>query len=373
MKKIWLIAFYTVFTLVIFACGKNKSGVKGKMANAANLQVTLEQVYFSNSSDARGKAECDGEGNFKIELPAEWQQGVYRLKFGAKKLNIIMDGTEKMVEINGDLNNLDKYDFSVKGSPTSEFYVSSIKKMIAEQMPADGVKKLVEVAPNPISAAALSFSMIKEAGKNVDFYKKINENLSRSLPGSRYATEYGDFLAKLQMSLLQQNTPIGASNTAGVGIGLLAPNIELPDPTGKVRSLSDLKGKVVLIDFWASWCGPCRQANPGVVSLYKKYKDKGFTVFSVSLDGLDPRKAQGMAPDDAAAQREAGKKRWVEAIKADGLVWENHVSDLGHWGSAAAQLYGVNSIPRTFLLDRTGKIVAINPHADLEQQIKKAI
>lgn len=120
--------------------------------------------------------------------------------------------------------------------------------------------------------------------------------------------------------------------------GSIAPELEFNDPTGKTRKLSDLRGKVVLIDFWASWCGPCRRENPHVVSMYQKYHDKGFEVFSVSLD------------KDLNA--------WKGAIEKDGLVWPNHVSDLKGWGSAAAKLYGVSSIPCTFLIDKDGRILA---------------
>lgn len=120
--------------------------------------------------------------------------------------------------------------------------------------------------------------------------------------------------------------------------GSIAPELEFSDPDGKVRKLSDLRGKVVLIDFWASWCGPCRKENPHVRAMYEKYHDRGFEVFSVSLDN--------------------NKDRWREAIAKDGLVWPNHVSDLKGWGSAAAKLYGVSSIPSTFLVDKDGRIIA---------------
>lgn len=122
--------------------------------------------------------------------------------------------------------------------------------------------------------------------------------------------------------------------------GMEAPEIAMSDPSGAVRRLSDLRGKVVLIDFWASWCGPCRRENPNVVRLYHKYRDKGFEIFSVSLD----------RSGDA----------WRNAIKADGLVWPNHVSDLKQWQSAAGRLYGIMSIPATVLVDRDGRIIARN-------------
>ena len=136
--------------------------------------------------------------------------------------------------------------------------------------------------------------------------------------------------------------------------GMEAPDIALPDRTGKTRRLSDLRGKVVLIDFWASWCRPCRMENPNVVRLYKQYHSKGFEVFSVSLDN----------------KREA----WLNAIEADGLEWENHVSDLRGWSSAGGRLYGVQSIPSTVLVDKDGKILARNLRGqDLERKLKEIL
>ncbi len=146
----------------------------------------------------------------------------------------------------------------------------------------------------------------------------------------------------------------------------------LPSPSGKVYALSDLKGKVVLLDFWASWCGPCRRENPNVVKIYKKYKDQGFTVFSVSLDGLDSRtKARFNSEELIQQQLEISKQRWIKAIEQDGLEWPYHVSDLKKWECAPARLYGVTSIPRTFLIDREGRIAAVNLRG--AQQIEQAL
>jgi thiol-disulfide isomerase/thioredoxin len=115
-----------------------------------------------------------------------------------------------------------------------------------------------------------------------------------------------------------------------------------------------LKGKVVLIDFWASWCGPCRKENPNVVKLYKKFKSKGFEIFSVSLD-QDPN-------------------AWKTAITRDGLIWPNHVSDLMGWQTPLTQIYGFNAIPYTVLLNREGNIVGVSLRGEaLEQKLEEEI
>ena len=132
----------------------------------------------------------------------------------------------------------------------------------------------------------------------------------------------------------------------GLSIGNKAPELNYMDPNGKNISLSSLKGKVVLIDFWASWCGPCRMENPNVVRIYEKYKDqkfkngKGFTIYGVSLD--------------------KSKQRWQDAILRDQLNWQSHVSDLKGWESDASKKYRVYAIPSNFLIDGDGIIIAKN-------------
>ena len=166
-----------------------------------------------------------------------------------------------------------------------------------------------------------------------------------NFPREKYAALHNEVVMALYAKypdhqLVKERYAIETSPATATSVGAIAPDLAFPDPDGNVRKLSDLRGKVVLLDFWASWCRPCRGENPHVVAMYQKYHDKGFEVFSVSLD--------------------RDKESWKRAIAADGLVWPNHVSDLKYWSSEAARIYGVSSIPSTFLLDQNGRIIAKN-------------
>lgn len=160
--------------------------------------------------------------------------------------------------------------------------------------------------------------------------------------------------AVLAFGFIYKNDAKQSGNVLGTNIGNLAPEMKFHSPEGKEISLSSLKGKIVLIDFWASWCGPCRAENPNVVKLYNKYKDRGFEIFSYSLDDK--------------------KDKWIAAIEKDGLSWTSHASELKGWQSAICEQFQIISIPTNYLIDRNGNVIAFNLHGnDLEAMLEKTL
>jgi peroxiredoxin len=208
-------------------------------------------------------------------------------------------------------------------------------------------------------AVFIAFADLYDLEKDREILTKIEATMKSYMPESKFTetvsakVQQAEAMAQEMDAYAEQKKLMEAQMlTAGIGVGMPAKDINLPNPSGKMISLSSLKGKVVLLDFWASWCKPCRIENPNVVALYNKYNKKGFTVYSVSLDNQ--------------------KENWEAAIQADGLIWPNHVSDLKGWQSAAGATYMVNSIPQTFLIGADGKIIAIGLRSnELEKYLEE--
>jgi peroxiredoxin len=352
-----LIVSAIAFVSGLLSCGNSVTtgaSLTGIVTGANNMQVLMEQFHFDGAGRAIGKATADASGKFVITDPVAFEKGIYKIAIGAKQMFFILDGTEKAVKFTADLNTLQTMDIQIEGSESMTCYANQIKQLATHQgqFTPEMAKQKVESSCNALMGAFMTTQFYGQNAANfLPEFKLAKEKLDLFMPSSKYATDFGGIIQKIETATTQSQ----AGAAGAIKVGQMAPEINLSDPSGKKRPLSALKGNIVLLDFWASWCGPCRRENPNVVKVYNKYKSKGFTIYSVSLD------------------RENGKDAWVEAIKQDGLIWENHVSDLKWWSSEAAALYGIKSIPQTFLLDKEGKVAAINPRANLEEAVKKAL
>lgn len=209
-------------------------------------------------------------------------------------------------------------------------YQTYIKEFIEENKNSPCLIMLLGEIQNPMdfkSELMIIKNVIQEKFEKQKYLKEIVKLIEQAKQQEEFTFQQKNKVKQ------EQNT----RKELGINIGAIAPEINLKGPNGELIALSSLKGKVVLLDFWASWCRPCRAENPNVVRLYNKYKDKGFTVYSVSLD--------------------QNKDKWLAAIVQDQLTWSNHVSELTGWKSSAGAKYGISSIPKTFLINKKGEII----------------
>lgn len=381
--------------IILASCGggsvtsSGDSVIEGRIKGAEGQMVVLQR-YVNNKPVDMDSSVVAQDGSFRIEPGFAMPLDYYGLSLRpANEFMILLADSSENVLVDAELGKFQNHS-TVKGSPNTEllhdFYRSIEdfdKRIDAAQKSAMEARQegedpgpfqseatkltrerrqycsqfLRDKSPSPAILAALS-----ELNINIDLqsFEKAYTELKGNFGHSQYHKLVGDQirLHKQQAALREkaeaQNAQAQQQQGKGglIQVGQVAPNIQMKDPKGTTRSLEELRGKYVLIDFWASWCAPCRRENPNVVKLYNKYKGKGFDIFSVSLDN--------------------SADRWVAAIQQDNLLWPAHVSDLQGWKNEAAKLYGVSSIPQTVLLDPDGKIAGIGLRGPaLEAKLKE--
>jgi thiol-disulfide isomerase/thioredoxin len=347
----WILLTLFVGLVSITNAQKIEVTVSGNIFNAESDSVYLTQKSEDQFINVDG-AKLKKSGDFEIQTKLA-SADFYSLRIGSSNIDLILrEGSD--IKIYGDGANIGQF-CNIVGSDESakmnEFtreknawivYVDSVNKVIAEdptqqnairgqfQQKQQQYQAVVRafVQANQNSASLFAIQSIIDPNADFEGYENITKQLMAGFSESPTVQAEYSKMEKLKADI-QAKDPLAP--------GKMAPDFTEALPDGEMLSLSDLQGNVVLLDFWASWCGPCRRENPNVVALYEKYKDKGFTVLSVSLD--------------------KDKDKWLSAIEKDKLTWPNHVSDLKFWQSKAAQLYGVSGIPFTVLIDQEGKII----------------
>lgn len=341
----------------------NNFVIEGNIENGRGSVIFLGRI--GQHSEILATDTADADGNFRLE-------GFAREKFAAifnydvnKKIFLVVDTTER-IELSIPEKNYDEY--TVTGSEESQVFrrlrdieVRSGKALAAIREKAEDIHPEDEVRLNELRDE-FDKTNKRYVQEYTDSLKHVHSPLVKlyyhqvlqvPFDEAMRKTLYEEAVASgLQGDLVQSYIRAYTAELA-TAIGQTAPEISLPDTTGKTIALSSLRGKIVLVDFWASWCGPCRQENPNVLRMYERFKDKGFEIYGVSLDGE--------------------MHKWKQGIHEDGIHWV-HVSDLQDWGSTGARAYAVTSIPATFLIDRDGKIIAKNLRGkELEDKLREVL
>ena len=328
--------------------------VAGQLKNApAGTVLHLGELTGSQFVEkTQGKTDADGKFSLKGTALAP---GIYQLKVDESNQVLLFLDNKTRVQIIGDAKNLPAT-YAVKGSKDAEVLRQFTQVMEGSKAQLEDLNKRYNAAgqagkTDEMKAVEKEYLAV-QGRNNAKLKGLIRKNATSVVSGFAVGAflnpdeefQFTDSVAAVQRKV-NPGSPFTKELTARLepmrvtAKGALAPEINLATPEGKPLALSSLRGKYVLLDFWASWCGPCRQENPNVVKAYNKFKDKGFTIYSVSLD--------------------QDRAKWLKAIETDGLAW-HHVSDLAGWNSAGGSAYGVKAIPQSFLIDPQGHIVAKN-------------
>ncbi len=361
-----LLPFIILITwLTACSTNENKFTVTGQITNMPEQTVFLEELNPITDVIIIDSARTNEKGSFELNGTAP-EPGLYRLRFDQNQF-ILLSIDKGTMKVTGDWNQLEAY--NVIGSAPSaglRQFLFTVREhlrdfntmsVVLDTFQSRGNDSMLKVAQQDLQNMNLDFTRYIEVYADTTQYlpnalfavQMLNpaveaqylgiftQNLGKRFPNSKLAN---DFTSKVEKMIAGMEQP---RQTKGIQVGTTAPEISLPTPEGRQITLSSFKGKYVLVDFWASWCGPCRGENPNVVAAFSKFRDKNFTILGISLD--------------------SDKKKWQAAIKKDNLIW-THISDLQGWESVAARDYAIESIPANFLVDPSGKVVARDLRGD---------
>ena len=365
----------SVILLLSFCDGNKKNSsfqLKGTLSDSKAETLYLEKLG-SAKQVIIDSVILDENGNFEFTNYTP-KIGFYRIKTNDKNFAMLVLDSADKVTITGSVKDLGNT-FKVEGSSETTIFIEynnlsksrdikldslnkafqllmETNKMDSKRM--DSLSAIFETPYNSIINQS-NILMVDKISKNTNMYSSIMA--IQALDPDKYSDLYKSLDAGLSKKFPNDKNVIMfhevVERMLSTNIGQFAPEISLPSPDGKEIALSSLKGKLVLIDFWASWCGPCRKEMPNVIKIYSKFKNKGFEIYGVSLD--------------------QDKEKWMEAITKDGINWPQ-VSDLKYWDNVAARIYNVQGIPYTVLIDKDGKIIAKNLRGqELEKKIAEVL
>jgi thiol-disulfide isomerase/thioredoxin len=365
----------SVILLLSFCDGNKKNSsfqLKGTLSDSKAETLYLEKLGTSKQVII-DSVILDENGNFEFTNYTP-KIGFYRIKTNDKNFAMLVLDSADKVTITGSVKDLGNT-FKVEGSSETTIFIEYNNLSKSRDIKLDSLNKEFQLLmeTNKMDSKRMdSLSAIFEAPynyiinqSNILMVDKINKNTNmyssimaiQALDPDKYSDLYKSLDAGLSKKFPNDKNVIMfhevVERMLSTNVGQFAPQISLPSPDGKEIALSSLKGKLVLIDFWASWCGPCRKEMPNVIKIYSKFKNKGFEIYGVSLD--------------------QDKEKWMEAITKDGINWPQ-VSDLKYWDNVAARIYNVQGIPYTVLIDKDGKIIAKNLRGqELEKKIAEVL